>query len=86
MIRRSPFSGSLFVFRSRRCDRLKVLYWDRDGYALWYNRLEEGTFRLPRVERDAAPVERRANELAMLLEGIDLRTLGRVRRFSRRAS
>lgn len=86
VIGQNPLSGNLFVFRSRRCDRLKVLYWDSDGYALWYKRLEEGTFRLPRVEANASSIERRASELAMLLEGIDLRSLKRVKRFVRESS
>lgn len=76
-----PLSGHLFLFRSRGGDRLKVLYWDQDGYALWYKRLEEGTFRLPRVEGGAGSVELRASELAMLLDGIDLRSVKRVKRY-----
>ena len=72
-----PLDGSLFVFRSRGADRLKVLYWDRDGFALWYKRLEEGTFRFPATPAGAAGVEVRASELAMLLEGIDLKSLKR---------
>lgn len=64
-------------------DRLKVLYWDRDGYALWYKRLEEGTFRLPKIEDHAASVELRASELAMLLDGIDLKSVRRVKRYQR---
>jgi len=65
-----PLSGSLFVFVGRRADRLKILYWDRDGYALWAKRLERGTFRLP-AATDAGVVLTGA-ELAMLLEGIEL--------------
>jgi transposase len=79
-----PFSGHLFLFRSRGGDRLKILYWDRDGFALWYKRLEEGTFKLPKIEPAARSVELRASELAMLLDGIDLRSVKRVRRYQRR--
>ena len=79
--RRDPRSGHLFVFRSRRGDRLKVLYWDRDGYALWYKRLEEGTFKLPKPNAGQAAVELRASELAMILDGIDLASVKRVPRY-----
>lgn len=72
-----PLDGSLFLFRSRGGDRLKILYWDRDGYALWYKRLELGSFRFPRVDAGAAGIEIRPSELAMLLEGIDLRSVKR---------
>jgi len=75
-----PLSGHLFLFVNRKRDRLKILYWDADGYALWYKRLEEGTFRLPRASSDAAGVTLTASELAMLLEGIDLRSIKRSKR------
>lgn len=79
-----PTSGHLFLFRSRGGDRLKALYWDRDGYALWYKRLEVGVFRFPRPPiDDAKSVELRASELAMLLDGIDLRSVKRVARYQR---
>ncbi len=78
--RQDPQSGHLFVFRSRGGDRLKALYWDRDGYALWYKRLEVGTFKLPRLAADQA-LELQASELAMLLDGIDLASLKRVPRY-----
>lgn len=78
-----PLGGHLFLFRSRGGDRLKVLYWDRDGYALWYKRLERGVFKLPRIEGEARSVELRASELAMLLDGIDLRSVRRVQRYRR---
>ena len=80
-----PMSGHLFLFVGRRRDRLKILYWDRDGYALWYKRLEKGTFRMPVAKPDAASIELKASELAMLLEGIDLRSIKRRARFQRPA-
>lgn len=80
-----PMSGHLFLFVGRRRDRLKILYWDRDGYALWYKRLEQGTFRMPIAKPDAASIELKASELAMLLEGIDLRSIKRRKRFRRPA-
>jgi len=77
-----PASGHLFLFRSRAGDRLKALYWDRDGYALWYKRLEVGVFRFPRVIEGVTSVELRASELAMLLDGIDLRSVKRLPRYA----
>ena len=78
-----PLSGHLFLFIGRHKDRLKILYWDADGFALWYKRLEEGTFRLPRVSSDDASVELKGSQLAMMLEGIDLKSIKRSKRFNR---
>ena len=78
-----PLGGHLFLFRSRGGDRLKILYWDKDGYALWYKRLEEGTFKLPKPDAARPSVELRASELAMLLDGIDLRSVKRAKRYAR---
>ena len=80
-----PLSGHLFVFRSRRGDRLKILLWDRDGFVLWYKRLEAGVFKLPRVGEGTLAVELRASELAMVLDGIDVSKLKRVPRYRRAA-
>jgi transposase len=80
---RDPHSGHLFVFRSGGGDRLKILYWDRDGWAVWYKRLEAGVFKLPRVEQGTRSVELRASELAMILDGIDVSKLRRVPRYDR---
>ena len=79
-----PLSGHLFLFRSRGGDRLKILYWDTDGYALWYKRLEEGTFKLPRIEEGTKSVQLRPSELAMMLDGIDLKSVKRVKRYCRK--
>src|SRR5881396_23212 len=83
VIGENPQSGHLFVFRSRRGDRLKILVWDRDGFVLWYKRLEVGVFKIPRVEQGARSVELRASELAMILDGIDVSKLKRVPRIQR---
>lgn len=79
-----PLSGHLFLFRARSGDRMKILYWERDGYALWYKRLEEGTFKLPKVEPEKRSVQLRVSELAMLLDGIDLKSVKRTKRYSTR--
>src|SRR5450631_49089 len=83
VIGEDPLSDHLFVFRSRRGDRLKILVWERDGFVLWYKRLEGGGFKLPRVEQGARSVELRASELAMILDGIDVSKLKRVPRYER---
>lgn len=76
-----PLSGHLFVFRNRRGDRLKVLYWDRDGLAIWAKRLERGVFRFPNPREGRVEVS--AAELAAILEGINLRGARRAARFTR---
>jgi transposase len=83
VIGQDPLGDSLFIFRSRRGDRLKLLMWDRDGFILWYKRLEAGVFKLPRVKDGARSVELRASELAMILDGIDMTKLKRVPRYER---
>jgi transposase len=68
-----PLSGHLFIFFSKRCDRIRVVYWDRNGFAMWTKRLERGCFR-PSFSVDgrltATAIE--AAELALIVEGIDL--------------
>ena len=68
-----PLSGHLYVFFSRRCDRVRIVYWDRNGIAMWSKRLERGRFR-PRFAADAALSANAVEfaELALVLEGIDL--------------
>jgi transposase len=79
-----PLSGQLFVFRNKRADRVKLLYWDEDGFVIVYKRLEAGSFRFPQAE--AAGVEIRAADLQMLLDGIDLSSVKRQRRYRRPVS
>jgi transposase len=83
-IAQDPLSGHLFVFRNKRRDRIKILYWDRDGLALWYKRLEKGTFRFP--EAKDGRVEVTPAEIAAILEGIDLTRARRLPRFCLPAS
>jgi transposase len=73
VLRGDPLSGHLFAFRNRRGDRLKILWWDRSGYSLFYKRLERGTFALPLdAPRRDTHIEMEAAELSLMLEGIDL--------------
>ena len=81
VVEQDPLSGHLFVFGNRRGDRVKILYWDRDGYALWYKRLEQGLFRFP--QRDGAGLEVSSADLLLLLEGIDVTGVKRRTRYAR---
>lgn len=78
-----PLSGHLFVFRNKRGDRLKVLWWDRDGLALFYKRLEVGSFLIPDAPADARQLEMTAADLQLLLQGIDPAKVQRSKRYSR---
>jgi len=77
---REPNDGSLFLFINRNKDKLKALYWDRDGLALWYKRLESGTFeRIAPAGKSSVQID--AAELAMLLGGISIENAKRRKRF-----
>jgi transposase len=77
------FAGHLFVFANRRRDRMKILYWDRDGFAVWAKRLEQGTYAMPFGDADEARREITAQELGALLSGIDLSQARRRKRYRR---
>jgi len=84
-----PLSGHLFLFLNRRRDRVKILFWERDGMVIWYKRLEAGTFQQldPAARADhasgTAGLELTVTDLALLLNGIDLATARRRKRYSR---
>jgi transposase len=88
-----PLSGDLFVFRSKRGDRVKLLYWMGDGLAIWYRRLEEGTFVFPKLTEGSGlswsravgkqGMEIRSSDLVMLLDGVDLTSVKRQKRYQR---
>jgi transposase len=83
-------AGHLFVFSNRRRDRIKILYWDRDGFAVWAKRLEEGTFAMPFADSGVIDGKKRheitAAELAALLSGIDLSHAKRRKRYIRQVA
>ena len=71
VFQQNPLSGHLFVFANRRGDKLKILWWTRGGYAIYYRRLEEGVFQMPLTDAGTAEID--ATQLAMILDGVDLR-------------
>ena len=85
VLQQNPLSGHLFVFRSKRGDRMKILYWNTHGYALWYTRLERGTFRFPAVgaDKNATCLTISATDLTMLLDGVELTSVTRRPRYRR---
>ena len=70
-----PLSGSLFVFCNRRQSMVKLLYWDRDGFAIWYKRLERGSFNLPHIVASDGRIDRL--QLSLLLEGVEPKKVSR---------
>lgn len=78
-----PMSGDIFVFRNKAADRIKLLVWEEDGYAIWYKRLEAGSYRFPSAPEELPRVEIRAADLVMLLAGIDLSSVKRGKRYHR---
>ena len=78
-----PLSGDIFVFRNKAADRIKLLLWEEDGYAIWYKRLEQGRYRFPAASDGSPHVEIRAADLIMLLAGVDLSSVKRTKRYHR---
>ena len=88
LLQQDPLTGHLFVFRNRNRDKLKILYWDTDGLAIWYKRLEQGTFQFPTdgtksKEELLAGVEITHSQLSLLLGGIDLASARKRKRYSK---
>lgn len=82
VFKQDPLDGHLFLFVNRRGDRLKILWWDRDGLAMFYKRLEAGTFQVPALPDDRQGLEIDAAHLSMLLSGIDVSSARRRKRYS----
>lgn len=86
LVHQDPFSGSLFLFRSRRGDFIKIFWWDLDGWAIFAKRLEVGTFNFPDVRfvnGEYEPLEMERSDLLLLLEGIDTGSVKRFKRYRR---
>lgn len=77
VLRQDPFSGHLFIFRNKTATRIKILHWDRNGFAIWYKRLEKGRFQFPANPRD----EIEPGEMTMMLDGIELARTRRKPRY-----
>ena len=80
-MRQNPFSGHLFVFFNRCGDKCKILFWDRTGFAIYYKRLEEGTFEKLEASPGQTSLEVDIAKLTWILEGIDLFKTRRRRRY-----
>jgi transposase len=87
VLEENPASGHLFIFRNKRGDRLKALWFDRDGLAIYYKRLEKGVFRFPSLADGgrgdpSARLEISARELSMILSGLEHKQIRKLRRYS----
>ena len=80
----TPLSGDLYVFINRRRDKIKILYWDADGFVLYYKRLERGTFELPKIG-DKKVLELDRTTLMMLLEGVEIKSVKKRKRWLKSA-
>ncbi len=82
VFRRNVLDGHLFLFLNKRRDRIKALWWDRDGLVIWYKRLERGTYEAARVNGEVQQLELDPTELAMLLGGVSLASVKRRQRLT----
>lgn len=77
------FSGDVFIFINRQRNRMKLLVWDRSGFVIYYKRLEEGTFEIPKLEDEKKSIELQWEKLVMILEGIRLESVKKRKRYER---
>ena len=76
VIKENPLQGHLFVFRNKQADKIKLLWWDRNGFAIFYKRLEKGRFKFPKCHGNRMVINQ--EELKLLLDGIDFTRLKRL--------
>jgi len=77
----NPLSGDMFIFINKRRDRIKLLLWDRDGFWIFYKRLEKGTFQLPTIDDGAQSIELTYDALWLMITGIDMNSVKRRPRY-----
>jgi transposase len=80
-LKQDPLRGDIFIFFNGRRNQVKLLLWERDGFAIYYKRLERGTFELPLIDGQTTSVELRSDELMLILQGITLSSVRRRKRF-----
>ena len=78
---KDSLSGEVFIFINKRCNQVKILLWEGDGFSLYYKRLEKGTYELPLWKEQTPSVELRSDELMLILQGISLKSVRRRKRF-----
>lgn len=79
----NPISGDVFIFINRRRNQIKLLHWQGDGFAIYYKRLEKGTYESPVVQQGTSIVKLKAQELVLIIEGISLLSVKRRPRYER---
>jgi transposase len=83
-LRADPLSPMFFIFLNKIRDKIKIIYWDNDGFAIWYKRLEQGTFRISLCPAEDGVIHLTRAQLAMLLEGLDFSNARQRKRFSKK--
>jgi len=78
----NPLSGDVFIFINRPRNRIKLLHWQGDGFAIYYKRLEKGTYEMPEIKTDSASIELDAQQLLLIMEGISLLSVKKRKRYA----
>ncbi|MGD8940626.1 MAG: IS66 family insertion sequence element accessory protein TnpB [Gammaproteobacteria bacterium] len=76
VLKHNPLSSHIFVFRNKAADKIKLLWWDRNGFSIYYKRLERGRFKFPKLNKSSITLTQQ--ELELLLDGIDISKLKRL--------
>lgn len=81
-LQKDPLHGEVFIFINKRCNQVKLLLWEGDGFSLYYKRLEKGTYEIPFFDEHTTDVELSSDNLMLILKGISLKSIRRRKRFS----